>query len=79
MSRDEKISQVDLTGHLGRAMANALARLVPKKSPAPEKAAPVSPHVQAAPAERPAAAMPRHGLRQAFIWSEVLGKPVSER
>jgi hypothetical protein len=30
-------------------------------------------------AEKPAAAKPRHSLRQAFIWSEVLGKPVSDR
>ena len=33
----------------------------------------------AVPAEKPAVAGPRQGLRQAFIWSEVLGKPVSER
>ena len=31
------------------------------------------------PPEKPAASKPRQSLRQAFIWSEVLGKPVSER
>jgi len=31
------------------------------------------------PAEKPAVPRPRQSLRQALIWSEVLGKPVSER